>query len=76
MKQRNVLYWRICVAMVLLLIIFGYTPWMIPAGVYKPMLFGLPYSLWLGILVTAILVLLTYIGSRVHPGSDEKEDEA
>jgi hypothetical protein len=29
----------------------------------------MPYSLWTGILVTFCLILMTYIGSRVHPGN-------
>jgi hypothetical protein len=74
-NKRNTLYWRICVTLVLLILALGYTPLFIPAGVYKPAVFGIPYSLWLGILVTAILVVLTFIGSRVHPGTDEMEDE-
>jgi hypothetical protein len=75
MKQNNVKYWRICVVLVLLIVVIGYTPLMIPKGVYKPMLFGIPYSLWLGFLVTVVLVVLTYIGSKVHPGRDNMEDE-
>ena len=75
MKKGNKTYWKICIGIVLAIIVLGYTPLMIPAGVFKPMLFGIPYSLWLGFLVTTVLVVLTFIGSRVHPGSDETEDE-
>ena len=39
------------------------------------MLFGIPYTLWLDFLVTVILVVLTYIGARVHPGTDTSEEE-
>ena len=63
-------------ALVLVILVLGYTPLMIPKGIYKPMLFGIPYSLWLSFLVTVILVVLTYIGSRVHPGSDNTEEES
>jgi Na+/proline symporter len=72
--KRNKKYWRICVALVILIIVLGYTPVMIPGGVYKPELLGMPYSLWLSFLLTAVLVLLTYIGSRVHPGNDKEEE--
>lgn len=74
--KRNIRYWRICVILVVLLIILAYTPLMLPHGVYKPMLMGLPYTLWTSILITISLVVLTYIGSKVHPGSDEEEGEA
>ncbi len=55
--------------------VLGYTPLMIPNGVYKPMILGIPYSLWTSFLITVILVALTYIGSKVHPGSDEGEED-
>jgi hypothetical protein len=75
MKKRSVTYWRICIATVLVLVILGYTPLIIPKGIYKPMLFGIPYTLWMDFLVTVILVVLTYIGARVHPGTDANEEE-
>ncbi len=73
--KRDPRYWRICVILVVLLIILAYTPLMLPNGIYKPMLLGLPYTLWTSILITMALVVLTYIGSKVHPGSDEEEGE-
>jgi len=72
---RNKTYWRVCVGIVIVLTVLGYTPLMIPKGIYKPMIFGLPYSLWLSFLITVILVVMTYIGSRVHPGRDEGEGD-
>jgi hypothetical protein len=68
-------YWRICVAIVMVITILGYTPLMIPKGIYKPAILGIPYSLWLSFLLTVLLVLLTYIGSRVHPGGDNGREE-
>lgn len=68
-------YWRLCTVLVIMLLVLGYTPLMIPNGVYKPVLLGLPYSLWTSFLVTVALVVLTYIGSKVHPGSDEGGEE-
>jgi hypothetical protein len=75
MKKRSVTKWRICILIVLVLVILGYTPLVIPKGIYKPMLFGIPYTLWLDFLLTVILVVLTYIGARVHPGTGEWEEE-
>jgi len=69
-------YWMICVILVVILVVLGYTPLMIPRDVYKPMLLGIPYSLWTSILGTIALVALTYIGAKVHPGSDKKETES
>lgn len=75
MTKKNKTYWKICIAAVIAIIILGYTPLVIPTGIYTPKLFGLPYSLWLGFLLTTLLVVLTFIGSRVHPGTDINEEE-
>jgi len=72
--KRNKKYWTICVVLVVVLIVIGYTPIMIPKGVYKPMILGIPYSLWLSFIITVALVTLTYIGAKVHPGADEEEE--
>ena len=74
--KREKKYWRICVVLVFMITVLGYTPVMIPSGVYRPMILGLPYSLWLSFLFTVALVVLTYIGSRVHPGSDNEGGES
>ena len=76
MNKRKLKYWRICTLLVVILIILTYTPLIIPSGVYKPMILGIPYSLWTGFLITVVLVVLTYIGSRVHQGSDNEEGES
>ncbi len=66
-------YWRwSCIAAILLCII-SFTPLIIPSGTYKPMLFGIPYSLWSSFLITVALVVLTFIGTKVHP--DMKDEE-
>jgi hypothetical protein len=75
MNKRKTRYWRICTALVVLLVIITYTPLIIPGGVYKPMVLGIPYSLWTSFLITAALVLITYVGSKVHPGKDEEEEQ-
>ena len=69
-------YWTLCAVLVIVLIVLGYTPLMIPNGIYRPMILGIPYSLWTSFLVTVVLVVLTYIGAKVHPGSDEGEEES
>lgn len=69
-------YWRLCVVLVLVLTVLAYTPLMIPNGVYTPMILGIPYTLWTSFLITVVLVILTYIGSKVHPGGDEGGEES
>jgi len=72
MKKKT--YWRICTILVPVLVVLAYTPLLIPDGVYKPMLLGLPYTLWTSFIITVVLVALTYIGAKVHPGSDKGEE--
>ena len=73
--KRNKKYWILCAILVIVIMVLGYTPLMIPNGVYKPVILGIPYSLWTSFLLTVALVVLTFIGSKVHPGSDEVEEE-
>ncbi|MCK5277840.1 MAG: hypothetical protein KAI99_20005 [Cyclobacteriaceae bacterium] len=72
-KKRK--YWRILRAAVIALCLLTFTPLVIPEGVYKPELFGVPYSLWTSFLITVTLVFLTYLGTKVHRGVDEEEVE-
>jgi hypothetical protein len=62
--------WHILIGCAILLTIITFTPLVIPQGVYKPELFGMPYTLWISILVTIGYVILTLIGTQVHPGKD------
>ena len=55
-----------------MLVIITFTPLVTPPGKFKPFLFGMPYTIWTGIIVSAGLVILTFIGAIVHPGSDKK----
>jgi len=76
MKAVDALPWKLCRLAALLLSALAFTPLVIPAGRYEPMLAGVPLTLWAGITVAFGLVLLTGIGARVHPGNKgpEKED--
>ena len=60
-------YWRLCYGAVILLSILTFTPAVTPIGTYQPMVLGLPYTLWTGILVTIGLVALTYAAGRLFP---------
>lgn len=65
--------WTLCCASVILLTILALSPAVIPTGRHTPMLAGLPYTLWTGILVSVLLVLITWVGTRVHPGETEEQ---
>jgi hypothetical protein len=67
--MRNKDYWNLCIVGVLILCIVTFTPLVIPRGVYEPMLFGIPYTLWVGMIIAVSLVFLTYLATKVHPGN-------
>ena len=56
------LYWRLCCAAAFLLSALTY-------------LFGVPHTLWASVLVAVGLVVLTFIGTRVHPGRRQEDAE-
>ena len=76
MLTRKKKYWSICTVLVIILGVVVYTPLITPNGIYKPTLAGIPYSLWTSFLITVALVVLTSIGTKVHPGRDEGEEES
>ncbi|MCG6187471.1 hypothetical protein [Maribellus maritimus] len=71
MKQK--IYWRITAAIAVLLILLTFTPLVIAPGKTDPKLFSMPYTLWTSILITIALVVLTYIGGRVHLNDDNDD---
>lgn len=73
--EKKRLYWRICCIAAIILSIITFTPLVIPQGVSKPELGGVPYSLWTSFVITVLLVILTYIGTRVHPGMQNEEED-
>lgn len=64
------LYWRLCYGATILLSVLTFTPLVIPSGTYRPTVLGVPYTLWVGILLTVALVLLTYGATQFYPPSD------
>lgn len=63
--------WTFCRIAVLIMTVLVFTPLVTPAGKSAPFFMGMPYALWVGIVVTLILLLLTIVGSLVHPGREE-----
>jgi hypothetical protein len=70
MKKK--LYWRITTALAVMLILITFTPLVIAPGKITPTLFSMPYTLWVSILITILLVVLTYIGGRIQLKNETK----
>lgn len=66
------LYWRICYLTVVGLSILAFTPLVIPAGTYRPMVGGIPYTLWIGILITVVVVVLTFYATQFYPPEEDE----
>jgi CDP-diglyceride synthetase len=63
-KKRK--YWYIIIAVVTVLVVITFTPLVLNPGKIHPKFLSLPYTLWTSMLITIILVLLTYLGSRTR----------
>ncbi len=70
-EEKKSLYWKLCIAGVVLLSILTFTPIVMPRGVAGPELFGVPRTLWASILTYIGIVILTYIGTKVYPGAED-----
>jgi hypothetical protein len=68
--MKSLTTWRIVVASAILLIFLSFGIFFTP-GESTPFLFSLPYVLWSSILITALLVVLTFIGTRVFPFKED-----
>ncbi len=64
--NKNNIIWLIVKIMIIIISIMVFTPIVTPNGEYNPELFGLPYTLWTGMLVYIILFSLNIIGVTVH----------
>lgn len=67
--------WRVCCLAAVLLAVVTFTPLVIPEGRSTPTLVGLPYTLWVGVLVSLVFVVLTFVGTRVHPDGKGRDHE-
>jgi hypothetical protein len=72
LSQRKSIF-RMLILAALILGCITFTPLVIPYGKYEPALFHFPYTLWTGLIVTLLFVLLTWIAIRIHPGKGEDE---
>lgn len=74
--NRRRLYWRLCYGGIIVLSVITFTPLVIPRGTYHPMLLGMPYTLWVGILLTVLAVGLTYGATQVYPVRDPSDEQS
>lgn len=66
MKKRNRLLLPILDGLALLVFIATFTPLVLPEHTADPFLMGVPYTMWMGFLVSVVFVVLAYLVSLVH----------
>jgi hypothetical protein len=71
--KRKKRIWNVCVISVIIIIIITFSPLVTAKGKINPSLFGLPYTLWMGIILTIALVIITYIGGNAVTNEEEGE---
>ena len=67
--------WRLLTGLVIFIFFIEYSPLVIPAGKFTPTLFGIPFSLWMGVLFTVLVVWLTYMGAKIYARKIEQEGD-
>lgn len=65
MKKRSTSL-RILDALALLLCMATFSPLVIPQNEANPYLLGIPYTMWMGFLVSVLFVVLAYLVSIIH----------
>ena len=60
--------WFICCGLAVVTMVLAFTPVFLPAGVSTPEFRGIPYALWSGVALCLWMVILTAVGTVVHPG--------
>ena len=67
------LAWRIIVISVFICSTVQFSPWVLDKKMNTPNFLGMPFTLWFGILISLLIVLLTALGGYVF--SRLKSDE-
>ena len=68
--------WTIIRIAIIVVSILVFTPLVIPKGVYTPELFGMPFTLWVGMVIYFTFLILILVGIAVHSKifKEEKND--
>ena len=65
MDKREKIRWSIIAFAAIFLIILTFTPLVLAPEKINPKLISMPYTLWMGILISIALVVLTYLGGKI-----------
>jgi len=65
-RKKGTLWARVIWIAAMMIVLVTFSPVILQPGKREPALFSLPYTLWAGIVTTILLVLLTYLSSRIR----------
>lgn len=63
--------WLACRIVALLTLLVALSPLTMPAGISNPRILGTPYTLWVSLALTVLLLLLTWLGSQLQTREEE-----
>jgi len=66
MKTKSKSLLKVLDVLALLLCIATFSPLVIPQNEASPYLLGVPYSMWMGFLVSVLFVVLAYLVSNIN----------
>jgi len=72
--MKNILIWNITKFTAFILAIISFTPLILSPNTHTPYIFGMPFSLGAGILISIIFIVLVVIGALFAPNANEKEE--
>ena len=75
MTNKNEVYWKLCCTVFYILSGLTFSPLILSPGRTEPSLGGVPYTLWTTVVLGFALLLLTFIGTRVHRAVAAKPGE-
>lgn len=66
MKKHRSLFFRVLDILAIAIFIASFSPLIIPENESSPYLLGVPYTMWMGLLVSVLYVILAYIASTLN----------
>lgn len=67
--------WFICIILFIATAVITFSPLVIAYKETKPLLWGMPRTLWLGILSSLIFIFITLLGANVMETTDKKKKQ-
>lgn len=69
------LIWYLCCIGIILLSVLTFTPLVIPAYQADPAWYGIPYTLWTGIAMAVLIMLVNVVAALCYPAKENEGEE-